>query len=159
MNFAKIEKIIGYEFKDKDKLKRALTRKAYAKEQSDLDKKCEDQEIYRTLGDAVLKAILVDLLINSGCTTRDEISKKKKDIEKESTLSKIAQGLGIGKFIILGVGEEKQGASKEPSVSAETLEALVAAIYYDSDYYKTKEIVKKWLQDYLPSEHRSYLKI
>ena len=75
-----VEKNIGYSFKDKKFLNRALTRKAYALEQK---QRCEDQEVFRTLGDAVL----VDLLIKSGCKTRGEITSKKKRFEREERLA------------------------------------------------------------------------
>jgi ribonuclease-3 len=96
-----IEKNLGYSFADKNLLNRALTRKAYALEQKQRNQDCEDQEVFRTLGDAVLKAVLVDLLIKSGCKTRDEITSKKIRLEREETLAKISQDLGIGPFIKL----------------------------------------------------------
>ena len=61
-----IEDRLGYSFTDKELLDRALTRKAYANEQKQQNQECEDQEIFRTLGDAVLKTVLVDLLIKNG---------------------------------------------------------------------------------------------
>ena len=104
----KIEENIGYYFSNKSLLNRALTRKAYALEQKQLEKFCEDQEIFRTLGDAVLKIILIDMLINSGSNTRDEITIKKIELERKESLASIAQELKIGKFIKMGVGEKKQ---------------------------------------------------
>jgi ribonuclease-3 len=133
-----IEKNIGYSFSDKNLLNRSLTRKAYALEQKQRNHDCEDQEVFRTLGDAVLKAVLVDLLIKSGCKTRDEITSKKIRLEREETLAKISQDLGIGPFIKLGVGEEKQKANEEPKVLAETLEALIGASYLDGGYSASK---------------------
>ena len=126
-----IEKNLGYLFSDKNLLNRALARKAYALEQKQRNQDCEDQEVFRILGDAVLKVVLVDLLIKSGCKTRDTITIKKKGLEREEALAKIGRDLGIGSFIKLGVGEEKQKANEEPKVLAETLEALIGAIYCD----------------------------
>lgn len=159
MEIEKIEEIIGYKFNDTSRLKRALTRSAYSKEQKDKRIECEDQSVYRTLGDAVLKSILVDLLINSGCTTRHEITEKKKNIENKKTLSIIARNMGIGTRIeiLTNNGEIKQNAIDQPNVLAETLEALIAAIYIDGDYCITKNIVIAWLKNYLPSEFRAYI--
>jgi ribonuclease-3 len=156
MDIEKIENVIGYKFSDKDKLTRALTRRAYAKEQQDLGKICKDQEIYRTLGDAVLKAILVDILIKYGCTSPDEITNRKRDIENEKTLSEIAISLGIGEFIFLGLGEQKQELHKGPSVLAETFEALIAAIYKDSEYNETKDVTERLLENHLPDEYKKF---
>lgn len=141
-----IEETLGYTFKNAAYLDRALTRKAYANEQKQQHKDCEDQEIYRTLGDAVLKLALVDLLIKSGCDTRDDITLKKKDLEREEKLAEIGRNLGIGHAIKLGVGEKKQRADEEPKVLAETVEALIAAIYYDGGFEAARETIRKWFK-------------
>src|SRR3990170_4979573 len=60
-----------------------ISRKAYALEQKQQNIECEDQEIYRTLGDAVLKTVLIDLLIKSGVNSRGEITSRKKSLERE----------------------------------------------------------------------------
>ena len=146
MDTITIEKKVGYSFDDKHLLNRALTRKAYALEQKQRNRDCEDQEVFRTLGDAVLKAVLVDLLIQSGCKTRDEITSKKKGLEREEKLAEIGQNLGIGPFIKLGVGEGKQKADEEPKVLAETLEALIGAIYLDGGYNTSKDVITKWFE-------------
>ncbi|NQE44880.1 Ribonuclease 3 [ANME-1 cluster archaeon GoMg2] len=143
-----IEKILGYSFFDKNFLNRALTRKAYALEQKQRNQDYEDQEIFSTLGDAVLKAVLADLLIKSGCKTSDEISSKKKELERKESLARISQSLGIGQFIKLGAGEKKQKANEEPYVLAETLEALIGAIYLDGGYDASKEVITKWFKNF-----------
>lgn len=143
-----IEKNLGYSFSDKNLLNRALTRKAYALEQKQRNQDCEDQEVFRTLGDAVLKAVLVDLLIKSGWKTRDDITREKKGLEREEKLVEISQDLRIGPFIKLGVGEEKQKANEEPKVLAETLEALIGAIYLDGGYSASKEVITKWFKSF-----------
>jgi len=154
-----IEKNLGYSFSDKNLLNRALTRKAYALEQKQRNRDCEDQEIFRTLGDAILKSVLVDLLIKSGCKTRGEITDKKKRLEREEMLAKICQDLRIGPFIKLGIGEKKQKADEEPRVLAETLEALIGAIYLDGGYDSSKEVITRWFENSCPNLHLSQHKI
>ena len=141
-----LEDTLGYSFKKEYYLNRALTRKAYANEQKQHNQDCEDQEIYRTLGDAVLKLVLVDRLIKSGCDTRDNITFKKKELEREEKLAEISRNLGIGPAIKLGAGEKKQKANEEPKVLAETLEALIAAIYLDGGFDVSKEVISKWFR-------------
>lgn len=141
-----IEDTLGYTFSNKNLLARALTRKAYANEQKPQNKECEDQEIFRTLGDAVLKTVLVDLLIASGCKTREEITNRKMELESEEGLAKISRELGIGHFIKLGIGEKKQKANEKQYVLAETLEALVGAIYLDGGFEASREAVVKWFK-------------
>ena len=144
MDLNELKKSLGYPFNDQGLLERALTRKAYALEQKEQEQELEDQEIFRTLGDAILKAVLVDLLIQEGCKTRDEITKKKIELEREETLAKISRKLGIGPFIKLGVGEEKHNLDDEPKVLAETLEAVIGAIYLDGGFVTSMNVIKKW---------------
>lgn len=132
-----VEQRLGYTFKYKPLLVRALTRKAFAQEQKQRGQNCEDQEVYRILGDAVLKAILVEMLIEKGYDSRESITNKKSDLEKRENLAKIFQQMGIAPFIRFGIGEQKQGISKQSSVLGETFEALVAAVHIDTQNYET----------------------
>ncbi|NMC06198.1 MAG: dsRNA-specific ribonuclease [Candidatus Lokiarchaeota archaeon] len=147
-----LQESLGYKFKNENLLDRALTRKAHASEQKQKNIPCEDQEIYRTLGDAVLKAILVDHLIRSGSATREDITNKKMKIEAEYNLSEASKKIGIGQMIILGSGEKKQHAENIPKVLAETLEAIVGAIYLDGGYDTAMKVVKGWITSHLLSE-------
>lgn len=143
-NIAYIEKQLGYTFKNKNLLIRALTRKAFALEQKQQGINCEDQEIYRILGDAVLKLILVEILIDKGYESRETITTKKSQIESRDNLGLMMQRMELARFIRLGLGEQVQNISKHPSVLGETLEALIAAIYIDEGCYeKTKLIISK----------------
>lgn len=144
-----IEENLKYSFNNKELLNRALTRRAYALEQKQQNNICNDQEIFRVLGDGVLRAVLVDLLIKAGCTTREEITTKKQKLEREETLAEIAGNLSIGQFIKLGIGERKMNADKEPKVLAETLEAIIGAIYFDKGYNTTKTVIAEWYKDLL----------
>jgi len=141
-----IEDALGYTFSDKNLLNRALTRKAYANEQKQQNKDIEDQEIFCTLGDAVLKTVLVDLLIKSGCKTREEITNRKMELESVEGLAKIGRELGIGQHIKLGQGEIKQKANEKQYVLAETLEALIGAIYLDKGFEASREIIIRWFR-------------
>ena len=138
-----LEEKLGYIFKDKYFIDRALTRKAYALEQKQQNIDCEDQEIYRTLGDAVLKTVLIDLLIKSGVNSRGEITNRKKSLEREEGLAQISKALGIGNVLRLGKGEEKQRAEEEPYVLAETFEAVIGAIYLDGGFEACRETIGK----------------
>lgn len=144
-----IEENLKYSFNNKELLNRALTRRAYALEQKQQNNICNDQEIFRVLGDGVLRAVLVDLLIKAGCTTREEITTRKQKLEREETLAEIAGNLSIGQFIKLGIGERKMNADKEPKVLAETLEAIIGAIYFDKGYNTTKTVIAEWYKDLL----------
>jgi ribonuclease III len=135
-NIASIEERLGYTFKNKSILIRALTRKAFASEQKQKGRNCEDQEVYRILGDAVLKAILVEMLIEEGCETRETITNKKIDLEKRENLGTMLREMEIAPFIRFGAGEQKQRIFTQSSVLGETFEALVAAVHVDGGRYE-----------------------
>jgi ribonuclease III len=138
-----IEEKLSYTFKNKNLLNRALTRKAYALEQKQQNIYCEDQEIFRTLGDAVLKTVLIDLLIKSGVNSRGEITNRKKSLERQEGLAKISDRLGLGSYLKFGNGETKQRADKEPYVLAETFEAVIGAIYLDGGFDACRKTIEK----------------
>jgi ribonuclease III len=132
-----IEKRLGYTFRDKNVLIRSLTRKAFAQEQKQQKRSCEDQEVYRVLGDAILKAVLVEMLIEDGCDSREEITTRKIELEKRESLGAKLREMQVEQFIRFGRGEQKQNISVQSSVLGETFEALIAAIYIDSGSYET----------------------
>ncbi|MCD8487026.1 MAG: hypothetical protein LRZ84_09920 [Desertifilum sp.] len=106
-DIATVEQRLKYTFKDKKLLIRALTRKAFAQEKKQQGYICEDQEVYRILGDAVLKAILVEMLIRQGYDSRESITNKKIELEKRENLGKTFEGMIISSFIRFGIGEKK----------------------------------------------------
>ncbi len=139
-----IEQRLGYIFGDKRLLVRALTRKAFAQEQKQQGQGCEDQEIYRILGDAVLRVILVEMLISQGYDSRENITTRKIELESRESLGIRLKEMEISQFIRLGHGEKKQNISNQSSVLGETFEALVAAVHMDGGSYETtKRIVTK----------------
>ena len=148
MDISPLEKNIGYIFINKNLLKRALTTKAWALEKMqktpDSEKRYKDQEVLCTLGDSVLKLILVDRLIAEGSTTAGMITSRKQDIEKRETLGYISKNLELGGFMRLGAGEEKQRIHEQKNTLAETLEAVIGAIYLDVGFEAAKRIVMKW---------------
>jgi ribonuclease-3 len=153
-----LEESLGYSFRNKATLTRALTRKAFAKEvkERNKDQPCEDQEIYRTLGDAVIKTILVDTLVKAGFPSRKEITLKKIELERKETLSELGQELHLGLCIRLNTGEKKMGAEKQPYVIAETLEAIAGAIYLDGGYCSAMDAVIRWYGERIPTTYKAF---
>lgn len=155
----KLEEKLGYGFKDKQLLERALTRRAYANEQKQKNKDCEDHEIFSTLGDAVLKVVLVDLLIKKDRkTTKGHITVEKAKLERGEWLAEIGRELEIGSYIIMNSGEKERKENENPRVLAEILEAIIGAIYLDGGYEVSKEVIIKLFEKHLPSDLQSPLK-
>ncbi|HVP95385.1 MAG TPA: ribonuclease III domain-containing protein [Methanoregulaceae archaeon] len=145
-----LEEKLGYRFSDSSLLARALTRKAHANEQRQRNVPCEDQEVYCTLGDAVLKTVLIDLLIQSGASTPDIVTQRKKELEREENLASIGKKLDIGSSIRLGKGEIRQNAGEQPYVLAETMEAIIGAIFLDGGYSSAETCIKDWFGTLIP---------
>ncbi len=141
-----IENNLNYHFHHRKLLERALTRKAFANEQGQRGISSEDQEIYCTLGDAVLKTVLIDLLIRSGVTTPDMITRRKIELEREENLAAIGRKINIGPYIRLGKGEAKHNAGEQPYVLAETFEAIIGAVFLDGGYASAEMCVKEWFE-------------
>ncbi|ESA35840.1 ribonuclease iii [Leptolyngbya sp. Heron Island J] len=135
---------LGYIFTNKDLLIQSLTRTAAANEQRQSGQICEDQEILCTLGDAVLKLVLVDLLMKHGYTTPGDITQHKEKLEKGTSLGPMLREIGIAP--IVGRGEQKLGIQDKSDALAETFEAIIGAIYQDGGYGIIKKLVAKWFR-------------
>ncbi len=144
MDLIKLQNSLGHTFNKPKLLERALTRKAHALEQQEQGRSMEDQETFRTLGDAVLHLVLMHKFYELGYDTREKMTNKNSELGREESLAKISTELGVGPNIQLGTGEKRQNADKEPKVLAETLEAIIAAIFLDTKYDESKEIIIKW---------------
>jgi ribonuclease III len=145
-----LEENLGYRFRNRSLLTRALTRKAYANEQRQRNIACEDQEVYCTLGDAVLKTVLIDLLIKAGTPTPDIVTQRKIELEREENLAAIGKRLDIAPSIRLGKGEARQNAGEQPYVLAETIEAIIGAIFLDGGYGSAETTIREWFGSLIP---------
>jgi ribonuclease-3 len=140
----RLEERINYHFENKDLLQRALLHRSRANE----ERQKQDQDGLGTLGDAVLKTILCDLLMRSGYETKGEITIKKSTIENRPFLAELGRGFGLQNEILVGTGAEKQRQNEEPNVIAETLEAIIGAMYLDGGYESAKKAVSGWYEPY-----------
>lgn len=142
INYAELESKIGYIFIKKEKLTRALTRPALANEL--LVKKIirESQETLCTLGDGILRGILVERLMPN-FSKKGEITKEKIRLEQNEKLPLLSKDWNLHKFIETNESEKKDQRSKETQIT-DTVEAIIGAIYLDGGYEITKRVVNKW---------------
>ena len=138
---------LGYRFRNQTLLLQALTRKEFADEERQLGIHHEDQEILSTLGDAVLKATFVDLLVRAHYPTQDAITQEKENLERHDALAGIAFEIGIGSSIRFGKKERAHRAEENPVVLAETLQAIIGAIYLDGGCEAARQAVIRWFGD------------
>jgi len=136
---ASLEQILAYEFKDKSLLRRALIHRSYAYEAQE-----ESNERLEFLGDAVLELIVRDYLFHK-YPELDEgrLSQIKASLVEESTLAEVARSLRLGRYLYLGKGERQAHGEEKTSILADALEAVIGAIYLDSDFLTTLEVVKQ----------------
>ena len=115
-----LETKLGYEFKDCSLLKTALVHSSYANENRHLHLECNERLEF--LGDGVLGLAVARHLFLS-CPGMPE--------GREQSLYSVAQKLGLGRFIMLGRGEELTGGRERQSILADCVEAVIAAMYLD----------------------------
>ena len=125
-----LEKAIGYTFSDKDILKEALTHSSYAHELR--AKKVESQcnERLEFLGDSVLSLVTSEYLFKKyGSSPEGDLTHIRAALVQSHSLAEYARNIGLGDYLFLGNGEEKN--RNRQSILEDAFEALLAAIYLD----------------------------
>lgn len=122
-----IEQKLGYEFQSKELLKKALTHTSYAYE-----KNIESNEKLEYLGDSILEFITSKYLyFNYPKLTEGEMTKVRASVVCEKSLYKIAKLHNFSDFLYLGKSEQLSGGKNRPAILADSVEAVIAAIYID----------------------------
>lgn len=146
-----LEKSIGYTFKDKGLIKVALTHSSYSNELRAKKINISCNERLEFLGDSVLSIIVSEhLFIENKYLPEGELTKLRAELVCEKALSKYAFEIGLGEYMYLGNGEEKNDGRNRRSIVADAFEALLAAIYLDSD--NDKATVAKFLLPFIKAE-------
>lgn len=153
----KLEDIYGIEISNPDFFKRALTHPSYTKE-NELDY-CENYERLEFLGDAVLKLITSDILLEKYPDYAEgNLSKIRSIVVSDNTLAKIAEKIGLCELIILAKHEEKQGLARIESVCACAFEAVLGAFYLDGKLNYIKPFLKTVLMPYIEAVDANFEK-
>ena len=128
--------VIGYKFRDVMYLENALTHSSFANERKAKGISYPSNERLEFLGDAVLQITVSEYLYKQFKKySEGTLTKIRQYLVCEKTLAAIAMGIGLGEYINVGRGEELTDCRNRPKVLADTLEALVGAIYLDSDSF------------------------
>jgi ribonuclease-3 len=121
---------IGHRFRDLGLLEHALTHRSRAHE--DASGGVFDNESMEFLGDAVLGFVIADMLFQRFPTHSEGYkSKVKASIVSAASLTRLAETIELGQFVLLGRGEEKTGGRRKHAILADCFEAVIAAIYLD----------------------------
>lgn len=135
----KLEENLAYTFSDKSLLETALRHSSYVHEQPE---ELENNERLEFLGDAVLNLIVSHLLMERFPALKEgDLSRLRASLVNEERLADLAKSIAVGEFIKLGKGESRSSGRKKKSILADAMEAIFAAVYLDSDFARTYEVV------------------
>ncbi|MDX9796809.1 MAG: ribonuclease III [Sulfurimonadaceae bacterium] len=139
-DYSKLEKCLGYQFKDKNLIVEALTHKSY--------KKPYNNERLEFLGDAVLNLIVGEYLYHKFPKSNEgELSKIRASLVNETGFTKLAKDINLGDFIYISVAEERNNGRKKASILSDAFEAIMGAIYLESGLNNLKPIMLQLLEN------------
>ena len=141
---AQLEERLGVRFRDRSLLDLALRHGSFTHERG--KDPLKSYERLEFLGDAVLSLVVSDDLYRRR-PDMDEggLAKARARIVNEAALASIARRLNLGRWMLLGRGEEKGGGRGRPSLLADAVEAVIGAIYIDSGYGVSHAVLIRWL--------------
>jgi ribonuclease-3 len=125
---------LKHSFADVTLLQRALTHRSFS---------ADHNERLEFLGDAVLNLAVAHLLFTQlSDLPEGDLSRVRANLVKQETLHQLALGLDVASVLRLGEGEMRSGGQKRPSILADTLEALIGAVYLDAGYLAAQNLVQ-----------------
>lgn len=131
-DFGQLMQDIGYNFIDVTFLETALTHSSYTNEMKQKGFRAESNEALEFLGDAVLEIVISEYLFDRYAKHGEgALSKLRQTVVCESTLAKIASRIGLGQYLHIGSAEENLNLRTRKKILADSLEALIAAVYLD----------------------------
>jgi len=124
---------LGYTFRDQSFLDQALTHRSLG---------AHNNERLEFLGDSILNFVIADELYTK-FPNEDEgaLSRMRASIVRGETLSIVAMSLDLGDYVRLGPGELKSGGHRRKSILADTVEAIIGAVYLDADFSSSRELI------------------
>ena len=133
LDFSAREGAIGYTFNNKELLSEALTHSSYSNELKAKKQACPCNERLEFLGDSVLSCVVSEYLFaRFPDTPEGELSTMRAALVQSQALASYSRSLGVGDFLYLGKGEEKNNGRERQSTLENAFEAIVAAIYLDA---------------------------
>ena len=139
------ENNIKYTFKNKSLLELALTHSSYANESR---VHIEYNERLEFLGDAVLQLVTSEKLYKENPNMPEgKMSKQRAALVCEDALANYSKQIDMGRFLLLGKGEENTGGRERPSILADAFEAVIGAIFLDGGIENAKKFILRFLDD------------
>ena len=142
-NLTKLEQNIKYTFKDKKLLQNALTHTSYAYEHG-----IQSNEKLEFLGDSILEFVSSEYMYNKYTNLKEgEMTKVRATVVCEKSLYKIATKHNFSDFLYLGKSELMTGGKKRPAILADSVEAVIAAMFIDGGLEPAKKFIIENLKD------------
>ncbi len=139
IELAPLQKTLNYSFNDPCLLNKALTHKSYANE---IDIPVKNNERFEFLGDSVLDLIVSHyMILEYDDLAEGALSKIRAAVVNEACLAKLAKDIDLGQYLLLGKGEHLSGGRQKSSILANTFEALVGALFCDSNLETVSKIL------------------
>jgi len=137
----KLSTVLGYQFNDIKLLQQALTHRSAA---------AKHNERFEFLGDSIINFLMAEALYHARAFAKEgELSRLRASLVKGETLAEIARDFELGQYLFLGSGELKSGGHQRDSILADAVEAIIAAIYLDSNMETCREVVTQWFSERL----------
>jgi len=148
VNLGNFEQLLGYNFQNPALLERAVTHRSWASEQipsgEEADVRRLQNESLEFVGDSVLGlAVAEQLYIRHPNSSEGDLTLMKHHLVSTNTLAKVAKNLNLGKYMRVGRGEEKTGGRRKQAMLADTLEAVIGAIFFDTGYISARAFVNR----------------
>lgn len=130
-----LEKQLGYAFRDQAHLVQALTHRS---------KSANNNERLEFLGDALLETIISSALFHAKPNESEgDLTRLRATMVRTQTLAAIASDLNLSEYLIMGTGELRTGGFQRESIIADAFEAIIAAVYLDSDFETCRDVVMR----------------
>lgn len=147
-NLKRFQRLIRYNFKNRNLLNQALSHRSYAFEQLDL--RVADNERLEFLGDAILGLAISDYIYRHFPNYQEgHMTQVKSMLVSRDTLVDLARKIGVGRYLLLGKGEAQSGGDEQPSNLVGAYEAIIGAIYLDRGFKKACKFIESQFKDEL----------
>ena len=142
----KLEEKLGYTFQNRALLENALTHSSYANENRHTG--AQSNERLEFLGDSVLGMVTADYLYRVHPDLPEgDLTRTRAALVCEGSLVEVAQQLNLGSYLKLGKGEDAGGGRERPSIVADAVEAVLAAVYLDGGIGSARKIIQRFILD------------
>lgn len=140
----RLEEKLGYSFQNRAFLENALTHSSYANENK--PKGETSNERLEFLGDSVLGMVVADYLFRTHPDMPEgELTRTRAALVCEESLVEVARKLELGQYLKLGRGEDAGGGRKRPSIQADAVEAVIAAVYLDGGIGSARKLITNFI--------------